>query len=108
MSNPGEFVRSILFFYFAQQPPVGQGLLIHNISRSKQRHTTIVRTSLDDWSVRRRNLYLKTHKINNRHPCHRLDSIPQFQRAFGRKRMPSTRGHWDVILIWILLSINYS
>jgi hypothetical protein len=31
-----------------------------------QRRTTVGRTSLDEWSVRRRDLYLTTHNIHNR------------------------------------------
>jgi len=34
------------FLLLAQQPPVGQGLLIHEVSRS--RRTTVGRTSLDE------------------------------------------------------------
>jgi hypothetical protein len=40
----------------AQQPPVGQGLVI--ITR---RHTTLGRTPLDEWPAQRRDLYLTTH-----------------------------------------------
>jgi len=31
-----------------------------------QRHTTVGRTPLDEWSARRRDLYLKTHNTHNR------------------------------------------
>ena len=31
-----------------------------------QRHTTVGRTPLDEWSVRRRDLYLTTHNTHNR------------------------------------------
>jgi len=30
------------------------------------RHTTVGRTPLDEWSARRRDLYLTTHNIHNR------------------------------------------
>jgi hypothetical protein len=49
----------------AQQPSVGHGLLIHEVSRS-QRRTTVGRTPLDEWSARRRDLYLTTHNTRNR------------------------------------------
>jgi len=56
--------RSISSLFLARQPPVDQGLLIHQVSRS---HTTTVgRTSLDVSSARRRDLYLTTHNIHNR------------------------------------------
>jgi len=44
-------------------PPVGQGLLIHEISRSHtKRRTTVGTTPLDELSARRRDLYLTTQK----------------------------------------------
>jgi len=49
----------------AQQPPVGQGLL--NVEDSwSLRHTTLGRTPLNEWSARRRDLYLITHNTHNR------------------------------------------
>jgi len=58
------FVKILLVCLFlAQQPPVGHGLLIHEVSRS---HTTTVgRTPLDEWSARRRDLYLTTDNTHN-------------------------------------------
>jgi hypothetical protein len=44
------------------------------------RHTTLGRTPLDEWSARRRDLYLTTHNTTDRHPCPRRDSNPQSQR----------------------------
>ena len=34
-----------------------------------QRRATVGRTPLDEWSNRRRDLYLTTHNAHNRHPC---------------------------------------
>ena len=45
----------------AQQPPVGQGLLIIEDSRS---HSD---SPLDEWSARHRDLYLTTHNTHKRH-----------------------------------------
>ena len=52
----------------ARQSPVGQGLVIVETSRShSDTHThTRGRTSLDEWSVRRRYLYLATHTTQKR------------------------------------------
>jgi hypothetical protein len=53
----------------AQQPPSGprphhcQGFTI------TLRDTTLCRTLLDEWSARRRDLYLKTHNTDQRYPC---------------------------------------
>jgi hypothetical protein len=51
----------------AQQRPVGQSLLIIKAWRSHLVwHTTLGRTSLDEGSVRRRDLYLKTHNTHKK------------------------------------------
>jgi hypothetical protein len=50
-----------LISFVALRPNAGQGLLILEVSRS--RHTTVGRTPLDEWSVRRIDLYLTTHKF---------------------------------------------
>jgi hypothetical protein len=42
---------------------------------------TLVRTSLDEWSARRRDLYLTTHNTHNRQPCPRWDSNPQSHQS---------------------------
>jgi len=44
------------------------------------RHTTLGRTPLDEWASCRRDLYLITRKIHDRHPCHRRHSNPQSQQ----------------------------
>ena len=53
-----------------------------------QRRITVGRTPLDEWSARRRDLYLTTHNTHNKHPCHRWDSNPQSQQASGRRPTP--------------------
>jgi len=55
----------IFFIYLAQQPPVGQGRLIHEVSRSHRR-TTLSRNPLDGWLARSRDLYLTTLHTHNR------------------------------------------
>jgi len=49
--------------FLARQPPVGQSLLIHEVSRS---HTMTHHSPLDEWSARRRDLYLTTHNTHKR------------------------------------------
>jgi hypothetical protein len=49
----------------AQQPLVGQGLLIIEALRSHSRHITLGKTLLGEGSVRRRDLYLTTHNTQN-------------------------------------------
>jgi len=54
-----------------------------------KRRTTVGRTPLDEWSARRRDLYLKTHNTHNTQiSMPRRDSNPQSQQASGRRPMP--------------------
>ena len=55
------------------------------------RHTTLGRTLLDEWSARRRDLYLTTRNTHNRHPRLRQDSNP---RATPDLRLIQS-SHWD-------------
>ena len=41
-----------------------------------QRRTTVGRTPPDEWSARRRDLYLTTHNTHNRHPCPPVEYEP--------------------------------
>ena len=52
-------------FLFGATVSNGQGLLFHEVSIS-QRRTTVGKTPLDEWSVRRRDLYLTTNNTRNR------------------------------------------
>jgi hypothetical protein len=57
------------FFSMAQQPLVGQCLLIIEASWSHSkthRHTTLGRTPLDELSAQRKDLHLTTHNTHNR------------------------------------------
>jgi hypothetical protein len=62
------------------RPPHNRGFTI------TLRHTIIGRTSLDEWSVRHRDLYLTTHNTHKgRHPCLRRNSNQQSQQVNGRR-----------------------
>ena len=52
-----------------------------------QRHTTVGRTSLDEWSARHRDLYVRTHNIHNRQT-----SVPpaRFEPAISAGIPPQT------------------
>ena len=74
--------------FLARHSPEGQGLLIHDVSRS---HTTTYHsrwTPVDKWSARRRDLYLTTHSTQNRNLCSLWDSNPQSRQAIGRRPTP--------------------
>ena len=79
------------FFFFSgaatqrgSWPPHSRGFLDHT-----QRRTTVGRTPLDEWSTRRRDLYLTTHNTRNRQTSMpRWDSNPRSQKASGRRPTP--------------------
>ena len=77
---------SFFFLIFGATTPSGSGpphsrsFLDHT-----QRRTTVGRTSLDECSVCRRDLYFTTHNTHNKHPCPRWDSNPQPQQASGHR-----------------------
>ena len=55
------------FLYsMSQQPPSGPGPANHQGFTITLTHTTLGRTPLNEWSARRRNLYLTKHNIHNR------------------------------------------
>jgi len=93
-------------FFFVREPLVGQGLLIAEASRSHSlRHTTRGRTSLDEWSVRRRDLYLTTLCTHNRQTSmptggNRTHSFKKRTTADSRLR---PRGH----RIWLNFVVFY-
>ena len=55
------------FFFVVLRPNAGHGLLILEVFLDHtQRRTTVGRTPLDEWSARRRDLYLTTQNNHNR------------------------------------------
>ena len=79
-----------LFLLLAQQPPVGQGLLIHEVSRS---HTTTHDTRQDS-SGRVISSLHRPLPDNTQHSqqgnMRPVDSNPQSQQASGRRPTPQT------------------
>jgi len=53
-----------------------------------QRRTTVGRTSLDEWSARRRDNWQHTTLTTDIHPCPRRNWNPQSQHANGRRPTP--------------------
>jgi len=65
--SPEVGIRSYYFFYHGATAPVVQDLLIIEDSWSPSvRHITLGRTPLDEWSARRRVLYLTTYNTHKR------------------------------------------
>jgi len=98
----------------AQHPPVGQRLLIHEVSRpNTKRLTTVGRTSMDEWSGCRRDLYLTTHNTPSKHL--RPDGIrtSNLNRRANADLHLRSLGHWDLlrgfkiqIYIYIYIFLN--
>jgi len=82
------------------------GLLIVEVSRSRLvKHTTLGRTPLDEWSDRRRDLYLTTHITHKRQTSIlRRDSNPQSQQGSGRWPTPQTTR--PPVLEFILFTVS--
>jgi len=78
--------------FVALRPNSGHGLLILDHA---QRRIIVGRTSLDEWSARRRDLYLTTHNTQHRHPCPGgiRTHNPSKRAAVDPRLRP--RGHWD-------------
>jgi len=67
------------------RPPHYRGFMI------TIRYTELGRTPLDEWSARRRNLYLITHNTQKRETSMTpRDSNPQSQQASSRRTTPTT------------------
>ena len=75
---------SAISFFILNNCPVGHGLLIYEVCNHSKRRAADGRTPLDEWSARRRDLYLTTLTTDKR-PCHLWDSNPQPQQASGRR-----------------------
>ena len=95
----GEYIYIYIFFFFwARQPPCGpgpphsQGFYI-----THKRRTTVGRSPLDEWSARRRDLYLTTRNTQNRQtsmPPSVIRTHDISRRAAADLRL-RPRGHWD-------------
>jgi len=59
-------VHKWIFFLVALWPNAGYGLLIHEVLDHTRRRATVGRSPLDQWSARRRDLYLTTHNTHKR------------------------------------------
>ena len=95
-----------IFFLLALQPPLGvvfyspQWAVASSLTRfldHTQRRATFGRTPLNEWSVRRRDLYLTTHNTHNRQismPPGGIRTHDLSRRAAKDLRL-RPRGHWD-------------
>jgi len=88
---------SDFFFIWRNSPQWAMASSFTRFLEHTQRRTAVSTTPLDEWSARRRDLYLKTHNTHNsKHPCPRWDSNPQSQQTADVHLRP--RGHWDRLI----------
>ena len=74
-----------------------------------RRRTTVGRTPLDEWSARRRDLYLTAHNTHNRQisiPPGGIRIHDLSRRAAPDLRL-RTRGHWERLYSWITAIISH-
>ena len=95
---------SIISFYFLWRfdPIPGHGLPWRGFAITLIGHTTLSRTPLDDWSARRRDLYLTTHNSHKRQISMRSvgfeSAIPASERSqtHALDRASNGIGNWLV------------
>ena len=80
-----QFVCLFVFGARAQPPPHWAKASLFMRFLDHTWCTTAGRTPPDEWSARRRDLYLTTHNTHDRHPCPRWDSNPQSRQTSGRR-----------------------
>jgi len=85
-----KYTNSLFVCFWRVTPPWARSSLFMRFLDHTQRHTTVGRISLDEWSAPRTNIYLTTHNDHDRRPCPRWNSNPQSQKASGRKTTPLT------------------
>ena len=83
------FVSHMCFFLWRYDPTRAMASSFLRFLYHTQRRTTVCRTPLDEWSARRRDLYLTTHDTHNRQTSMpRWDSNPRSQQGSGRRSTP--------------------
>ena len=102
---------NFLSFFLAQQPPPPNWGMVSSFLRFldyTQRRTTVGKTPLEEWSARRRDLYLTTHNPHNRQTSMLSGGIRTHnlsRRAAAELRL-RPRGHWDRHIITLAITIS--
>ena len=83
-------VICLFFFFWCYNPQWARVSSFTRFLDHTHQRTTVGRTPLDEWSVRRRDLYMTTHTTltADKRPCPRCDSNPQSQQTSGRRPTP--------------------
>ena len=85
----GSRLRFLFFLLWRSGPTRANASSFLRFLDHTQRRITVGRTPLDEWSARRRDLYLTTHNTHNRQTSMpRWDSNSRSQQASGRRSTP--------------------
>ena len=79
-------IKNIIFYVRCDPTRVMASSFLRFLDHT-QRRTTVGRTPLDEWSARRRDLYLKTHNTHNRQTSMHLVG---FEPAISADERPQT------------------
>jgi len=91
------YYRNRFFYATAPPPSGGRASSFTRFIDHTQRRSTVGRTHLDEWSARRRDLYLTTHNTHNR----QMSMPPGGIRTHNLSRQAAADlvlgpgGHWD-------------
>ena len=83
-------VLLIIFLFHGARAQSGPGPPHYRCFTITRRHTILGNTPLEEWSARRKDLYLKKHNTKIRHPCPPQDTKPQSQQGSGSRPTPQT------------------
>jgi len=84
----------LIFFIWHNSHQWARASLFPRFLDHTQRRTTVGRTPLDEWSARRRDLYMTTHNIHDIHAHGGIRTHNLSRRVAVDLRL-RPRGHWD-------------
>jgi len=91
-------IKSIYIFLRCSSPQMARDSLSRLHDHTQLKHTTLGRTALEEWSARRRDLYLTSHNTHKREktmsPAGFEIKFPASERAAADPRL-RMRGNWD-------------
>jgi hypothetical protein len=97
--NGGHNLVSICFFIWCNSPQWARASSFTSFLYHTQGRITLGRIPLDDWSARRRDLYLTTHNTHSRQTCTRWIRTYNLIRQAAADPRLSPRGHWGRLLV---------
>jgi hypothetical protein len=102
---------SAIFFFIGATAPSGPGPPHYRGFTITFRHTTLGRTPLDEWSARRRDLYLTTHNTHNGHtsmsPAGFEPAIPASEQLQTLALGSALKVNWYLSLLHLFKYIIY-